>query len=107
MDSTTLPIQYTVALGPEGLMSTLKTLLERVKQDPEFAAQSLYILYQLGQQRSVIKVDMSKKPFLFWYYDLLGRPMTRIVKQTIARFLWEECGEREVLLKEMAKREAI
>jgi hypothetical protein len=42
---------------------------------------------------------------LFWYCDLLGRPITKAVKHTIADFLWEKCGEKEKQLKELTAKE--
>lgn len=95
MESSHLSLQYVSADGPDGLTRALNHFYEQAKQDPEFAAEGHYILYKLGDQKSLIKVDMSKEPFQFYYNDLLGRPATRMVKETIARFLWDTCGERE------------
>lgn len=100
MESATTPFQYDIADGPEGLSRLLEKYLERVKSDEEFAKEEHYILYSLGEQRSYIKLDMSQWPFQFWYSDLLGRPATRIVKDTIADFLWEKCGEKERFMKD-------
>lgn len=36
---------------------------------------------------------MTQTPYHFTYSDLLGRPATNAVKDTIANFLWEKCGE--------------
>lgn len=91
--------QYIPAQGPEGLKHVLEDLLEKSKQDPAFAAQEHYILYQIGAQRSLMKVDMSQPPFQVWYYDLLGRPITKAVEETIADFLWEKGGEKDRFLK--------
>lgn len=88
---------YEEAQGPEGLWNELVKLLERSKQDPSFIAQDHYIMYVLGGQRSLIQIDMTKKPFEFWYCDQQGRPPTKAVKETIARFLWEKGGEKERL----------
>jgi hypothetical protein len=87
--------QYLKAQGPDGLKDVLEALLEKSKQDPVFATEAHYILYRLGGQQSLMKVDMSRPPFQFWYYDLLGRPMTKMVERTIVDFLWEKCGEKE------------
>jgi hypothetical protein len=95
MESREFSLKYIPAHGPEGLAKVLDNLLEQSQKEREFAFTEHYILYQLGSQKSLIKVDMSQPPFQFWYYDLLGRPATRIVKEVIARFLWEKCGERE------------
>ncbi|WP_148339954.1 hypothetical protein [Aquicella siphonis] len=91
--------KYIPAQGPDGLKRVLEELLEKCKSDREFAAQEHYILYQLGGQKSLMKVDMSQAPFQFWYYDLLGRPMTKKVEETIADFLWDKGGERERYLQ--------
>jgi hypothetical protein len=100
MESSHLSLQYVSAEGPDGLARVLDNFYEKAKQDPAFAAEGHYILYKLGDQKSLIKVDMSQEPFQFYYNDLLGRPATRIVKETIARFLWDTCGERERFFEE-------
>lgn len=100
MHGIELPPTYVIAEGPEGLREVLDQFLESAKTDSEFAAVGHYILYQLGDQKSLIKVDMSATPYQFYYYDYLGRPATKAVKKTIVRFLWEKCGEREKYLKE-------
>jgi hypothetical protein len=96
---------YLPALGPAGLRQVLDNLLEHAKEDPAFAAKEHFILYQIGDQKSLIKVDMSEEPILFWYFDLLGRPATRIVKKTIFDFLWEKCGIREKYLQNLGSEE--
>lgn len=83
---------YLNAEGPEGLSLALNELLEKSKKDPFFAKKEHYVLYQLGQQKSLIKIDTTKMPFRFWHYDLMGRPMTNVVKEVISNFLWEKCG---------------
>ncbi len=88
MDYDQLSSDYIKVYGPEGLRSVLDNLLinQTSKQ---------YILFQQGNQQSLIKVDLSHQPFQFWYYDLLGRPATRMVRETLARFAWEKGGEKE------------
>lgn len=98
--------KYIPATGPEGLRRVLGDLLEKVKNDPIFAAKQHFIMYQLGSQKSLIKVDMSKPPFQFWYNDILGRPITKVVEETIADFLWEKCGEKEHFLQELSSKES-
>lgn len=84
-------IDYEVANGPDGLRALLDELWERAQQTPgEFM-----ILYQVGEQKSLIKVDARKQPFEFWYHDLMGRSPTNAVKTIIGTFLWERCGEKE------------
>ncbi|MBV9576590.1 MAG: hypothetical protein JO149_08200 [Gammaproteobacteria bacterium] len=95
-----ISFDYTIAQGPEGLIKVLNDLLE--KPDAQKSAQ--YILYQLGNQKSLIKVDISMQPFQFWYYDLLGRPATKVVKDVLGNFVWEKGGEKERFLKELAAR---
>ena len=90
---------HIIANGTEGLEKVLDDLLEKTKDDPLFASQSHYILYQLGSQKSLIKVDTVQSPFRFWYYDLMGRPATTAVKETIARFIWDKCGEKDRALQ--------
>ncbi|OGT64188.1 MAG: hypothetical protein A3J38_02305 [Gammaproteobacteria bacterium RIFCSPHIGHO2_12_FULL_45_9] len=95
MQASPMAANYRVVDGPEGLASALTDLFEQSKNDPVFAAEGHYLLYQLGQQKSLIKVDMSVQPFQFWYYDLLGRPATAAVKETVASFLLDKASERE------------
>ncbi|HTM63808.1 MAG TPA: hypothetical protein VL360_04845 [Gammaproteobacteria bacterium] len=87
--------EYTTANGPQGLMDVLESLRLQADQDAEFRAREHYILYCFNEQKSFIKVDMSEQPFQFWYSDVNGRPATNAVKETIAEFLWERCGEKD------------
>lgn len=80
------------AEGPEGLKAVLTSLFQKTHLDPE-APGSYYILYRLGGQKSLIKVDMQQTPCQFWYYDLLGRPATQLVKETVNQFLLDKYGE--------------
>ncbi len=105
MASNDLSIKYVTAQGPEGLTQVLDSFLQQSNADADFATSAHYVMYQLGNQRSLIKVDMSKKPYRFWYFDLLGRPATRTVKDTIADFLWEKGGEKERYEQVLASRE--
>jgi hypothetical protein len=105
MMSKDLAFQYDIADGPRGLRDLLDGYLARAQNDRNFANVGHYILYQLGDQRSLIRVDTSDVPFHFRYCDLLGRPATKAVKDTIARFLWEKCGEKERYMKELSARE--
>lgn len=80
------------AEGPQGLTAVLSSLYKQSQLDPS-APTSHYILYRLGGQKSLIKVDMGQTPCQFWYYDLLGRPATQLVKETINQFLLDKYGE--------------
>jgi hypothetical protein len=100
MGAKELTFQYDVAEGPEKLRELLDTYLTKTQNDLNFASIGHYILYTLGEQRSLIRVDTSEIPFRFRYCDLLGRSATRAVRDTIAKFLWERCGEREKYKKE-------
>lgn len=91
---------YIPAPGPEGLKQVLEDLLDKSKNDPAFAGKEHFIYYHVGEQKSLIKVDMSEKPYLFWYFDLLGRPATKAVKKIVGDFLWERCGEKAKYLRE-------
>ncbi|OGT46595.1 MAG: hypothetical protein A3E83_07290 [Gammaproteobacteria bacterium RIFCSPHIGHO2_12_FULL_41_20] len=86
---------YDTVIGPEGLERALMDLYEQSQKDPVFAAEGHYIIYQFGQQKSLIKIDMSAHPYKFWYYDLWGRPATSVVKETIAQFLLDKESEKE------------
>lgn len=99
IENITLPPGCRSAQGPEGLTYVLDDLLDQSLKDAAFAAAPHYVLYELGSQKSLIKVDMSMKPYQFWYCDLLGRPATKVVKETIARFLWEKCGVKDNILE--------
>jgi len=104
MQEKELSLQYIPAEGPEGLKTVLCDLLEKIGKNHGMEAEQ-YILYQVGSQKSLIKVDMSQQPFQFWYYDLLGRPATKAVKDIIADFVWEKGGEKERYLQELAAKE--
>lgn len=99
-----LPFQYEIAEGPVALRGLLDSYLSKAQHDESFASVGHYILYTVGDQRSLIRVDTSTVPFHFRYCDLLGRPATKSVRETIARFLWERCGEKERFLKELSRR---
>lgn len=81
-----------------GLRAELEWLLIQSSQDAAFAAESHYVNFQLGGLQAFIKIDMSSKPFLFWYCDLNERPVSPAVRKTIADFLWEKGGEKEKYL---------
>lgn len=85
--------EYTIAHGPEGLAMILDEMLEQSRTSQEYAHEPHYILYRVGSQNSIIKVDLSQPKF--YYHDLLGRPMTRSVKKIIIDFLWNKYGLKE------------
>jgi len=91
---------YIVAKGPEELTKALNEILETSQKDSQFKASPHFVLYELGHQKSMIKMDTSEWPVIFWHYDLLGRPATTTVKDVLARFSWEKCGEKEWYFKE-------
>jgi hypothetical protein len=91
---------YILAHGPEGLEAVLNELLEKSKLDPTMKERAHFILYELGNQKSLIKMDLNEWPVVFWHYDLLGRAATSVVKDILARFAWDKCGEREWYYKE-------
>jgi hypothetical protein len=100
MEKSRLPAGCISAEGPSGLQHVLEDLLTKCIADKQFAAKEHYVLYQLGQQKALLKIDMSEKPYLFWYGDYFGRPATKAVKETIARFLYEKCGETDINFRE-------
>lgn len=104
-DQDNLAFQYDVVDGPVGLMEVLDTYLTKSQNDASFAKVGHYVLYTLGEQRSLIRVDTSEMPFHFGYCDLFGRAATAGVKETIARFLWEKCGEKERYMRESGMKE--
>lgn len=105
MESNQIVSNYIVADGPEGLARVLADIYEQTQADNEAKLAEQYILYQLNNQKSFIKVDLSQKPFQFWYCDMLGRPITRVVKDTIAKFIWEHGGEKEEALNNLNREE--
>lgn len=90
-----VPNDYIIAEGPEGLRRVLDDLLARSTSDSTFATQEHFVMYQLGNQKSLIKVDTDRAPFEFWHYDLMGRPATMAVRDTIKQFLFEKWGITE------------
>lgn len=103
MNSAEMITEYVIANGPQGLIDVLEGHYERCQKDKEFAKNAHFILYQLGAQKSLIKVDMSERPYQFWYYDLLGRPITTAVKEALALFLTDTVGEKDLILQEGRK----
>jgi hypothetical protein len=85
---------YVIAEGASGLKDVLIELLQHSQIDPSFAQQEHHVLYKLGNQKTMIRVDTEQAPFKFWCYDLLGRALTLPVKDTLADFLWENWGEK-------------
>lgn len=94
MESSNHP-EMTIAEGPQGLKEVLAALRERALQDADFRSREHYIMYRLKDQKSLFKVDLSQQPYQFWFYDLLGRPATNAVKDTVAEFIWESASENE------------
>jgi len=91
---------YIVVNGPEKLEKVLNELLEHSKLDLTIRERAHYILFEMGNQKSLIKMDLNIWPIVFWYYDLLGRPATSLVKDVLARFIWDKGGEKEWYFKE-------
>lgn len=89
---------YVRAEGPEGLKKVLEDLFVQATQDPVFAKQEHYVLYQLGGLKSMMRVDTDQAPFKFWCHDLMGRPMTLPMREVLMNFLWEHWGESELSL---------
>lgn len=91
--------EYDIAEGPDGLKALLDSYFERAQNDSAFKAEPHFIVFHHGNQESVIKVDMTESPCLFWYYDMLGRAITPSVREVMARFLWDRCGESKRFAK--------
>lgn len=98
-----LPSDYTIAEGPEGLKAALEKLQEQSLLDPAFSNEPHFLLYQRGQQQSLLKIDMKSTPYQYWYYDLQGRPAPGIVKETISRFAHEKLGETSVQFHDVGR----
>ncbi len=92
-----------LAQGLDGLEAVLNEIIEKSQVDPAMKGRAYMILFELGNQKSLIKMDLNEWPVVFWYYDLLGRPATSAVKDLLARFAWEKCGEKELYFKEKEK----
>lgn len=105
MQTDALAIQYISVDGPEGLQRTLNELFEATHSKTPNQSE-YYIMYHLGNQKSLIKLDLGQEPFLFWYYDLLGRPATKVVKDILAEFAWEKGGEKKRYMREFAIEES-
>lgn len=91
----TINPEVTVAEGPQDLKAVLANFRDKAQQDAEFRTKDHYIMYRLKDQKSLLKVDLSQQPYQFWFYDLLGRPATNAVKDTVAEFIWESASEGE------------
>jgi len=81
--------------GREGLRSLLDSFLQKSEKDQEFASSPHYILFQLNAMQSLIRVDMSQRPFQFWHYNIQERAALPSLKDTIISFLQEKCGEKD------------
>lgn len=97
------PESYIIAEGPEGLKKILEELLEKTKQDAVFAKQAHYVLYQLGNLKSMIRIDTDQVPFKFWCYDLMGRPITLPMREVMSQFLWEHWGVKDISLQDVTE----
>lgn len=75
---------YYRAIGSQELEQVLATLLENAQRDLHFAKKIHTILYEFGQQRSLIKVDFHQRKA--WYNDLLGRPAPLIIKDAFSKY---------------------
>ena len=90
-----VPFQHDTVDGSKELTRLLCDYLEWSRQDQSFANNDHHILYRCGDQASLIRVETRAIPFSLYYCDLSGRPAPRVVKEAVARFLWDRCGEKE------------
>lgn len=92
--------QYTPAIGQDGLADALNHLRQESDRDPEFARQDHYLLFRkdtnASTYESVIKADLSERPFQFWHFNTHFLPAIEVIKDTIKKFL-ESCGQTEPL----------
>lgn len=89
-DTLSLPTEFMRVMGPEALYNQLKECALFAKQNSAYASSEHYILYQLGMQKSLIKLDFSHDPLQIWYCDLQNRPVTNKVKEAVLRFIQEQ-----------------
>lgn len=79
---------YLIAKGPEDL----ERVLNDVWRNPDLKSQSQNILYSLGQQLALIKVDFSSKEAKVWHVDVtvpFARPATQSIKDAVNNFGFE------------------
>lgn len=89
-----------VVQGPEELASTLREIKQRAAADPQFALEKHVIPYRVGNLDATVTEHTSQTPIRVEYFDPKMRPAPMPVKEMIAKFFWDECGERDRYLQE-------
>lgn len=76
------------AEGPDNLSRALDAVYEK-----NHTTEDNYILYRMGSQLSLLRVDLSQKPCHIWYCDSDHRPATSSVLKVIEAFLENKFGQ--------------
>jgi hypothetical protein len=88
---------YIEASGQQGLRDVLDALQHLVTNDAEYRSKQHLIKYRFGDRTSILKVDMSEKPYQFWYFNLdMRRALEGADKNVIADFL-KANGQQETI----------
>lgn len=86
----THPTDYTVAEGLDGLQHTLVDLIDHARRGSLGDNQTQYVLYRLGQQQSLLRIDLNTAPMQLWFYDLDGRPASSGLVSALGKVFWEQ-----------------
>ena len=84
--------KYITVHGIPALAAQLDAIHREAQTNPVSRPEPVFILYESLQQKSMIKVDLSQKPYLIGYDDQMGRPMPSAIKEVFAQFLTNSCG---------------
>jgi hypothetical protein len=85
---------YHIAKGQEALETKIKELWEKSQTDAAVKKEPQDILYNLGQQFALIKVDFSKDPIKFWHDDFaFDRAAIMPIKNAILNFCKTQLDE--------------
>lgn len=75
--------KYDIAQELQGLKSLLAQYMRSMTKEQQF------ILYKIGEQESLMRVDFSKQPYQVYYNDKLGRPAPFALKIAVTEIMSE------------------
>jgi hypothetical protein len=93
------------AHGPDELIQSLEGLYERANRDARFAAQPHYVLFQIGQQSSLLRFDIHKRKV--YHFNIDGYAATAPVKVAVQQFLEKAGGTLEADFHDISREEMI
>lgn len=78
---------YIPVQGLDHLSETLEMLYFKIKANPTLSSEDKYVLFQLGNQKSLLRITFAEEMPHFAYFDLFERPMTKNIKTVLINFL--------------------